>query len=119
MKFSLSFIFMFSFCICSLHIVLFAEEEITTTYAAEQLVYYGFVQGTENGLELDRSPTRLEALIMLIRLMGNDANMGYWEQFYPDFSHPFSDIPTWAQQYAIAGYNYRAISRRNCVFIRA
>ena len=55
--------------------------------------------GTENGFELDRAPTRIEALVMLIRLLGveNDAKNGTW-------SHPFTDVPDWAAPYV--GYAY-------------
>ena len=40
--------------------------------AAETLNALGLFQGTGNGYELDREPTRAEALVMLIRLLGRE-----------------------------------------------
>lgn len=50
--------------------------------------------------DLNRAPTRIEALVMLIRVLGkeNEAEMGQWE-------HPFLDIPDWADCYI--GYAYQ------------
>lgn len=49
--------------------------------------------------DLDRAPTRVEALVMLVRLLGkeNAALNG-------NFSHPFTDVPEWADKYV--GYAY-------------
>ena len=41
--------------------------------AADTLNALGLFQGTGNGYELDREPTRAEALVMLIRLLGKEA----------------------------------------------
>jgi len=68
---------------------------------ADILNELGLFNGTDKGYELDRKPTRMEAIIMLIRMTGkeNDALYGEW-------SHPFTDAPTWegAEQYL--GYAY-------------
>ena len=42
------------------------------TAAADALNALGLFQGTEAGYELDRAPTRAEALVMLIRLLGRE-----------------------------------------------
>ena len=42
------------------------------TRAADALNALGLFRGTENGYELDRAPTRAEALVMLIRLLGRE-----------------------------------------------
>ncbi len=55
--------------------------------------------GTGNGYELDRPPTRAEAAVMLIRLIGKEA-----EVQSGSFSHPFEDVPVWADRYV--GYLY-------------
>ena len=54
---------------------------------------------SENDFALDREPTRVEALVMLIRVLGkeNDALSGSWY-------HPFTDVPAWADKYV--GYAY-------------
>jgi len=49
--------------------------------------------------DLDKSPTRTEALVMLIRLMGDEA--GVREAQY---THPFDDVPEWADAYV--GFAY-------------
>ncbi|MBR2667091.1 MAG: S-layer homology domain-containing protein [Oscillospiraceae bacterium] len=52
-----------------------------------------------SNLDLVRSPTRTEALVMLIRMMGEESEAleGGWE-------HPFTDVPEWADDYI--GYAY-------------
>ena len=53
----------------------------------------------DGDLDLERSPTRAEALVMLIRMLGEEdaALSGEWE-------HPFTDVPAWADPYV--GYAY-------------
>ncbi len=68
---------------------------------AEVLSTLGLFKGTDKGFDLDRAPTRLEALIMLIRMTGmeNDALYGEWE-------HPFTDAPTWEGASEYIAYAY-------------
>ena len=72
-----------------------------TLNEAHALKTLGLFRGSDKGLELDREPTRMEALIMLIRLMGkeNEALAGQWE-------HPFTDAPTWQNAENYIGYAY-------------
>lgn len=50
--------------------------------------------------DLDRAPTRVEALVMLVRLLGKeDAALN------GNFSHPFTDVPTWADKYVAYAYS--------------
>ncbi len=73
--------------------------------AAELLYELGLFSGTgtdENGdpiFELDRAPTRHEAITMLVRLLGKEpeALAGVWEL-------PFTDVSAWAKPYV--GYAY-------------
>lgn len=53
-----------------------------------------------NDFELGRAPTRAEALVLLIRVLGkeSEALSGTW-------SHPFTDVPSWADKYI--GYAYQ------------
>ena len=58
-----------------------------------------FAGVSETDFALERAPTRVEALVMLIRLMGIEAQVtaGAWK-------HPFRDVPGWADKYI--GYAY-------------
>ena len=47
----------------------FAAED---TACAERLEALGLFRGTEAGYELDRAPTRAEAGVMLVRLLGTE-----------------------------------------------
>lgn len=69
-------------------------------YAAAQLEQLGLFQGTDAGAELERTPTRTEALVMLIRALGKeDEALAYTG------SHPFGDVPQWADRYVAYAYN--------------
>lgn len=81
----------------------------TTVYAANiteagnqasALKMLGLFKGvSDTDFDLNRVPTRTEALVMLIRLLGkeNEALGGNW-------SHPFTDVASWADKYV--GYAY-------------
>ena len=64
------------------------------THCADALNEMDLFSGTENGYELDRAPTRAEAAVMLVRLLGGaqDAEANTYET-------PFTDVPAWAQPY--------------------
>lgn len=67
---------------------------------AEKLNTLGLLLGDENGeFHLDQALTRTQALVMLIRALGQDA---------PARSaaacHPFTDVPEWAEGYVSWGY---------------
>lgn len=67
---------------------------------ASNLKTLGIFQGVSlTDFALERAPTRIEAIVMLIRLLGKEqvALSGLW-------SHPFTDVPSWANQYV--GYAY-------------
>lgn len=67
--------------------------------AAEKLSELGLFKGTGKGYDLDREPTRQEAVVMLVRLLGKeaDAKSETWV-------HPFNDVANWASPYV--GYAY-------------
>lgn len=69
--------------------------------AAEQLREWGMFHGTERGLELDRAPTRAEALVMLVRLLGKEEEA----RQTPGLAHPFTDVPAWADP--VVAYAYQ------------
>ena len=66
--------------------------------AAERLFYYELLKGTDNGLELDRELTRLEAVVIMARLSGLNPHESH--------SHPFLDIPEWADGEVAVAYEY-------------
>ena len=70
------------------------------TGKADALRTLGLFQGTDRGYELDAAPTRIQGLVMLIRLLGEEqaALACTWE-------NPFADIPgdNWADRYAAYG----------------
>lgn len=65
----------------------------------KQIGLFKGVSGAEANFELDRAPTRTEALILLICALGKEAEVlnGSW-------SHPFTDVDSWADKYI--GYSY-------------
>lgn len=80
-----------------------ASEE--AVQAAQSLYELGLFNGTGTNpdgtptFDLDRAPTRQEAIIMLVRLLGKEeeAKAGTWET-------PFTDVDNWAKPYV--GYAY-------------
>ena len=84
--------------ICLFFAIPAASAEGNEQYA-DALNTLGFFNGTENGYELSRTPTRAEALVMLIRLLGEERNA-----LSEKNTHPFTDA-SWADAYI--GYAYK------------
>ena len=101
MKRLLSFIIAVTLIISSFACNCIAKRD--TGYAeilAEELKELGLFRGvSDTDFDLDRAPSRLEALVMLIRILGeeDEAVNGNW-------NHPFEDVPSWADKYV--GYAY-------------
>jgi hypothetical protein len=68
---------------------------------ADSLHDMGLFMGADSGYELDRSPTRAEAAVMLVRLLGKEADVQAGS-----FENPFTDVPSWAENYV--GYLYES-----------
>ena len=74
--------------------------------AAERLYRLGLISGTGTDAsgrpiyELDRAPTRSEAITVLVKLLGkaDEASKGGWDM-------PFTDVPDWARNFV--GYAYQ------------
>ena len=66
---------------------------------ADALAELGLFKGTGNGYELERTPTRAEAITLLIRVLGKED-----EALSGDSEHPFTDAG-WADAYI--GYAYK------------
>ena len=64
------------------------------TNCADSLHEMGLFQGTQNGYDLDRTPTRAEAAVMLVRLLGKEA-----EAKSLTYTAPFTDLKGWEKPY--------------------
>ena len=65
-------------------------------YEAEVLKSLGVFAGTGKGLDLDKVPTRMQGLIMMIRLLGKEAEA----EALKNEESIFTDVPKWAVGYA-------------------
>ena len=54
----------------------------------------GLFKGTENGFELEKSLTRAEAVTLLVRVLGKEAEAEKMGK-----THPFTDVASWADGY--------------------
>lgn len=72
-------------------------------YGSSAITLYelGVLTGTDQGFELERSPTRLEGLVILIKLLGEAQST----ESYTDWSTPFSDVPEWGNKWVAYAYN--------------
>lgn len=67
---------------------------------AEALKRLGLFKGvSDTDFALNRAPSRAEALVMLIRVLGKES-----EALSGTYSHPFTDVASWVDQYV--GYAY-------------
>lgn len=97
-------VFMAAILLCLLAVPVMAASD-EANLSANALYELGLFLGTgkdENGnpnFDLDRAPTRHEAVVMLVRLLGKEeeAKAGTWET-------PFTDVIDWAEPYV--GYAY-------------
>ena len=69
---------------------------------ADALNLLGLFRGTDAGYELERAPSRIEALVMLIRLLGEDA-----AALENDTVSPFGDLSDWVDGKRYVAYAYR------------
>lgn len=96
--------------ICSIMPTVFAASS-EATEAAGTLNALGLFGGTgtdangEPAYDLDRAPTRAEAVTMLVRLLGkeDEAKAGKW-------TTPFTDVPEWAKPYVGFAYTNKLTS---------
>ncbi|MGI5892405.1 MAG: hypothetical protein ACOX7H_06715 [Bacillota bacterium] len=99
MKKILSLLIALAFVLC-ISVPCFAADLEQAENQAQQLKIMGLFKGvSDSDFDLDRAPTRSEALIMLIRLLGKEdvALAGNW-------NHPFKDVQSFADKYV--GYAY-------------
>ena len=85
----------------SISTIVFARNFSYAESAASSLKSLGLFKGVSaNDFGLEREPTRVEALVMLIRMLGKEQ-----EALGKEWRHPFSDVPAWADRYV--GYAYQ------------
>ena len=76
--------------------------ELQYEACADALNLLGLFRGSDVGYELERAPSRIEALIMLIRLLGEDA-----DAMANDTVSPFRDLSDWEAGLKYVAYGYR------------
>lgn len=79
-----------------------AYDAATAEQKADALKAMSLLRGSDRGYELDRAPTRMEAIIMLIRLLGEETTALYGEEY----THPFTDAPGWEDATKYLAYAY-------------
>lgn len=93
--------FLCSMMVASLFTVCCAEDKNIENKTAEDLKSLGLFKGvSETDFALNRAPTRAEALVMLIRLLGEEKEAESY-----DAKHPFTDVPDWAKAYVAYGFD--------------
>ena len=92
----LAVILVLTMVITMMPIVAFADEveKPEAEIYADILNALGLFKGTMEGYELERIPTRVEASVMLVRLLGKEA-----AALNSTDQHPFTDTPEWADGY--------------------
>ncbi len=88
-----------AFLLSALPVGVTAASEDNFTYQADTLNKLGLFAGSDKGYELERDATRAEAAVMVVKLLGKDE-----EAKRESYSHPFTDVPAWADCYV--GYIY-------------
>lgn len=81
----------------------FAYDTDKAQQCADSLNTIGLFNGTDKGYELEKPLTRLEALILLIRLSGKEIDALYPEE---ELTHPFTDSPDWEDGSKYMAYGY-------------
>jgi len=78
----------------------YAADKISYQEYAEKLSEIDVFKGTGAGFELDREPTRLEGVVMLIRLLGKEEEANQLK------NEPcvFTDVPQWGRGYVNYAY---------------
>ncbi len=66
------------------------------THCADALNELGIFKGSGGDYELDRAPTRLEAGVMLVRLLGKEDEA---KALAANYTAPFTDVKPWAHGY--------------------
>lgn len=94
-------LFVFSFAVVTPVVSVGVQRDVTYEETlARALKDLGLFKGvSENDFDLMRAPTRVEAMVMLIRILGKEN-----EALSGNYQHPFVDVVDWADKYI--GYAY-------------
>jgi hypothetical protein len=79
--------------------LVFSASAVSFTHLADDLKELGLFHGTDAGYSLDRAANRMEAVVMLVRLLGQEE-----EALNGNYAHPFTDVPEWASPYVAYAY---------------
>ncbi len=101
----LCFLLAFSCFAFGLSSAVFAEStdiQITDQYdiSADRLYKYGLFKGGEEGYDLESESDRVQAAVMIVRLLGAEEDV-----LQNTYSHPYTDVPKWASNYV--GYLFQ------------
>ena len=80
-----------------------SSHSYTTLQKAEALKTLGLFQGTNKGFELEKTLTREQAITLIVRLLGAEAEA---KEKSPE--HPFTDVLAWASPYNIIAVKSKA-----------
>lgn len=83
------------------HAVIDGHYAACYTRYADALKKMGLFLGTDHGYELERAATRVEGIVMLIRLLGEESAALAYSGVQP----PFRDVPDWASKYVAYAYH--------------
>lgn len=64
--------------------------------SAQELKTMGLFNGTDSGFDLDSAPTRVQASVMLVRLLGKESEANSQFSSGAISEQPFTDVPDWA-----------------------
>ncbi len=85
----------------SMLLQVYASNAAEAEVKAQALKQLGLFKGvSDTDFDLDRAPSRTEALVMLIRLLGKES-----EALNGEWAHPFTDVAPWADKYVGYAYN--------------
>ena len=77
-----------------------ARDLSVETKQAEALKALGLFYGvSDTEFDLDRAPSRVETLVLLVRVLGAETQAATGR-----YSHPFTDVPKWADGYVAYAY---------------
>ncbi|PKM66714.1 MAG: hypothetical protein CVU95_10595 [Firmicutes bacterium HGW-Firmicutes-2] len=99
MKKTVSWIMVMIFLIGIIQFNVNAEEILANKYAFI-LSEVGIFKGSDKGFELDREPTRLEGLVMTLRMLGLEEEAINYDKKVVDFK----DVPAWGERYVQYAY---------------
>ena len=99
-KKALSFILVLALALSFTTIASAETSTATSLDHANALKDLGLFMGTDKGFDLDRAPTRVESVVMLLRMLGEEK-----AALSSSHTNPFTDVPTWATKYISYAYN--------------